>query len=102
MKLKRFELEAFDKMLVDKYNKLDIDYRELLGKYKTLQTNYEVKSKQIAELKQQIEMLKQDIRQSGVYKQMKSNNKALRNRVNALQKDIGILVYKLNIKNNES
>jgi hypothetical protein len=47
-------------------------------------------------------MLKQDIRQSGVYKQMKSNNKALRNRVNALQKDIGILVYKLNIKNNES
>ena len=102
MKLKKFELEAFDKMLVDKYNKLDVDYRGLLGKYKTLQANYETKSKKITELKQQIEMLKQDIRQSDAYKQMKFNNKALRNRVNALLKEVSTLIYKLNIKNNES
>lgn len=102
MHLKRHELEAFDKMLVDKYTRLDEDYRILQGKYNTLQDNYENKKKQITELKQQLEEMKNDIRESDMYKNLKRVNKTLRSRVKALQRELGNVVYRLNIKENGS
>ena len=101
MKLKRYELEAFDKMLVDRYKQLEIELKDIKGKYKTLQLNYDVKKEQVVKFKQQLKTLKKDITHSDEYKKIKQDNQKLKNEVNALLKEIGNLIYKLNISEYE-
>ena len=43
MKLIKQELEVFDKMLVDKYQKLEAELLNLRNRYKVLQIDYEAK-----------------------------------------------------------
>lgn len=96
MNLKRYELEAFDKMLVDRYRKLEAELLDLKNRYKVLQTNYEAKQLQVKELNEKLETLNKDYRNSQGYKDLKRINKLLRKQLVAYKRTVGELVYKLN------
>ena len=95
-RLKRYELEAFDKMLVDKYQKLNAELLDLRNRYKVLQINYEAEKIKVKELSEQLETLNKDYRSSQGYKDLKRINKLLRKQLIAYKRTIGDLVYKLN------
>ena len=96
MKLTKQELEAFDKMLVDKYQKLEAELLDLRNRYKVLQINYEAKKIKVKELSEQLETLNKDYRNSQGYKDLKRINKLLRKQLIAYKRTVGELVYKLN------
>ena len=96
MKLTKQELEVFDKMLVDKYQKLKAELLNLRNRYKVLQINYEAKKIKVKELSEQLETLNKDYRNSQGYKDLKRINKLLRKQLIAYKRTVGELVYKLN------
>ena len=96
MKLTKQELEVFDKMLVDKYQKLEAELLDLRDRYKVLQINYEAKKIKVKELSEQLETLNKDYRNSQGYKDLKRINKLLRKQLIAYKRTVGELVYKLN------
>ena len=96
MKLSKQELEVFDKMLVDKYQKLEAELLDLRNRYKVLQINYEAKKIKVKELSEQLETLNKDYRNSQGYKDLKRINKLLRKQLIAYKRTVGELVYKLN------
>ena len=96
MKFTKQELEAFDKMLVDKYQKLEAELLDLRNRYKVLQINYEDKKIKVKELSEQLETLNKDYRNSQGYKDLKRINKLLRKQLIAYKRTVGELVYKLN------
>ena len=96
MKLTKQELQVFDKMLVDKYQKLEAELLDLRNKYKVLQINYEAEKIKVKELSEQLETLNKDYRNSQGYKDLKRTNKLLRKQLIAYKRTVGELVYKLN------
>lgn len=96
MKLTKQELEVFDKMLVDKYQKLEAELLDLRNRYKVLQINYEAEKIKVKELSEQLETLNKDYRNSQGYKDLKRINKLLRKQLIAYRRTVGELVYKLN------
>ena len=96
MKLTKQELEVFDKMLVDKYQKLEAELLDLRNRYKVLQINYEAEKIKTRELSEQLETLNKDYRNSQGYKDLKRINKLLRKQLIAYKRTVGELVYKLN------
>lgn len=96
MKLTKQELEVFDKMLVDKYQKLEAELLDLRDRYKVLQINYEAEKIKVKELSEQLETLNKDYRNSQGYKDLKRINKLLRKQLIAYRRTVGELVYKLN------
>lgn len=96
MKLTKQELEVFDKMLVDKYQKLEAELLNLRNRYKVLQINYEAEKIKVKKLSEQLETLNKDYRNSQGYKDLKRINKLLRKQLIVHKRTIGELVYKLN------
>ena len=52
MKLKRYELEAFDKMLVDKYKKLEQEFKRILVHHNVLENKVQKQQETIQELQE--------------------------------------------------
>lgn len=96
MKLTKQELEVFDKMLVDKYQKLEAELLNLRNRYKVLQINYEAEKIKVKKLSEQLETLNKDYRNSQGYKDLKRINKLLRKQLITYKRTVGELVYKLN------
>ena len=101
MKLKRYELEAFDKMLVDKYKKLEQEYKRILDHHNVLEIKVQKQQETIQELQEKIANLNSDVKNTEPYQTLKKNNKELKNRIKTLEKLRNRLVYELSIKCHE-
>lgn len=77
MKRTKQELEVFDKMFVDKFNKQKEELDRLKEAYKVLKKKYDKDLIDIETFTEQIDKLNKDLKQSEAYKQLKAKNKSL-------------------------
>ena len=95
MKLTKQELEAFDKMLVDKFNKQKAELDRLKEAYKVLQKKYNKATEEISILTEQVNLLKTDAKKTDPYKQLKQRNKELTLKIRDLHRLRDRLIAKL-------
>lgn len=97
-KLKRYELEAFDKMLVDKYRKLEQEYKKISNHHSVLEAKIQKQQEIIKELQEKVVNFNSDVKNTETYQTLKKNNKELKNRIKTLEKLRNRLIYELSIK----
>lgn len=95
MKLTKEELEVFDKMLVDKFNKQKAELDRLKEAYKVLQKKYDKATEEISILTEQVNLLKTDTKKTDPYKQLKQRNKELTLKIRDLHRLRDRLISKL-------
>ena len=95
MKLTKKELEVFDKMLVDKFNKQKAELDRLKEAYKVLQKKYDKAIEEISILTEQVNLLKTDAKKTDPYKQLKQRNKELTLKIRDLHRLRDRLISKL-------
>ena len=95
MKLTKQELEAFDKMLVDKFNKQKEELDRLKEAYKVLEKKYNRALEDVITLTEQVNYLKGDVKKTDLYKQLKQRNKELTLKIRDLTRLRNNLMQKL-------
>lgn len=84
--MKKYELEVFCKMLVDKHNKLKQNYNDLENKYKSLEKEYEKLSNKFSASLDQLQQTEKNILTSKPYKTVVKNNAELKKRIKSLER----------------
>lgn len=84
--MKKYELEVFCKMLVDRHNKLKQDYKDLENKYESLEKEYKKLSNKLSASLDQLKQIEKDVLSSKPYKTVVKNNTELKKRIKSLER----------------